>query len=405
MEQKKQYRKENELIALLTVCYMISYMTRINYNCILVEIEAATNMARDLLSMAVTGSFFSYAAGQVVSGILGDRFSPKKLLLAGLFVTISMNLLILLCRQPYQFVVVWTINGFAQSFMWPPIIRIMHEALSKDGYKRGSMIVSWGGSFGTIAVYLLAPVLISMASWKAVFLCSATCGIILIPIWCLRCPEVSGSKKIAREEPRAAAPQRFLTPLMFCIMIVSVLQGMVRDSVTTWMPTFIYDTYHLGTIVSIFSGVLLPIFNVLCYYFSAMLYSKKLKNPISCSAVFFCLGTAAAVLLILLNGLSAGASVLMAAVLAGCMQGISFMMVTMVPTYYKNVATVSGVLNASIYMGGAASTYVVAVISQRAGWNKVTILWAIAALLGTVLCAVCIKSFRKQHCSVSRGNQ
>ena len=401
----KEHRKEKGLIALLTLAYMISYITRTNYNCILVEIETATNMARDLLSMAVTGSFFSYAAGQVVSGILGDRFSPKKLVLAGLIVTTSMNLLIPLCQQPYQFVIVWTINGFAQSFMWPPIVRIMHEGLSEDTYKRGSMLVSWGGSFGTIAVYLAAPIVISLASWKAVFFCSALCGIILIPIWCFRCPEISFGKKAVKEQSRETNAGRFLTPLMLCMMVTVILQGMVRDSVITWMPTFIYETYHLGTVVSIFSGVVLPIFNVLCYYLSTLLYTKKLKNPISCAAVFFCIGTLAAILLIVFNGLSAGSSVLMAAVLAGCMQGISFLMVSMVPTYYKNVATVSGVLNASIYMGGAVSTYVVAVISQRAGWNKVTILWAIAALLGTVLCAVCIKSFRKQHCSVSRGNQ
>ena len=73
------------------------------------------------------------------------------------------------------------------------------------------------------------------------------------------------------------------------------------------------------------------------------------------------------------------------------------MMVSMVPTYYKNVATVSGVLNASIYLGAAISTYVVAVISQRAGWNRVILLWAAATILGTILCTICVKSFRKQH--------
>ena len=118
MEQTNKYQREKGLIALLTACYMISYMTRINYNCILVEIEAATSMARDLLSMAVTGSFFSYATGQVVSGILGDRVSPKKLVLMGLIVTISMNLLIPLCQH---------IDNLDISLFWGSLFQIPHH--------------------------------------------------------------------------------------------------------------------------------------------------------------------------------------------------------------------------------------------------------------------------------------
>ena len=64
---------------------MVSYITRINYGTIILEMERATKISRSLLSMALTGSFITYGTGQVISGFLGDKISPKKLVSCGLF--------------------------------------------------------------------------------------------------------------------------------------------------------------------------------------------------------------------------------------------------------------------------------------------------------------------------------
>ena len=86
--------------------YMISYMTRINYSTIISEMECATGMSRSLLSMALTGSAVTYGIGQIISGVCGDKFSPKRLVSFGLVTTVLMNLLIPLCSSPYQMLVV-----------------------------------------------------------------------------------------------------------------------------------------------------------------------------------------------------------------------------------------------------------------------------------------------------------
>jgi OPA family glycerol-3-phosphate transporter-like MFS transporter len=126
--------------------------------------------------MAVTGSFITYGTGQIISGILGDKISPKRLVSLGFILTIVMNLLIPVCQNPYQMLIVWCINGFAQSFMWPPLVKLMTAYLSDDDYKKASVKISWGSSFGTIFVYLCAPPLISLGGWKTVFLFSAVAG-------------------------------------------------------------------------------------------------------------------------------------------------------------------------------------------------------------------------------------
>ena len=76
-------KKARSLAVLFTVTYMASYITRINFGAIISEIEVQTGIARTLLSMSVTGGFITYGIGQIVSGICGDYFSPKKLVSSG----------------------------------------------------------------------------------------------------------------------------------------------------------------------------------------------------------------------------------------------------------------------------------------------------------------------------------
>ena len=86
-------------------------------------------------------------------------------------------------ENPYQMLSIWCVNGFAQSFMWPPLVRLMSVLLSDEEYKKASAKVSWGSSIGTIAVYLISPLLISLFGWKSVFIFSAVCGAVMIFVW------------------------------------------------------------------------------------------------------------------------------------------------------------------------------------------------------------------------------
>ena len=75
--------------------------------------------------------------------------------------------------------------------------------------------------------------------------------------------------------------------LMISIMIAIILQGMLRDGVTTWMPSYISETYNISNRISILTGVVLPIFGIICIQFATKLYIKKFTNPMKCAGVFF----------------------------------------------------------------------------------------------------------------------
>lgn len=389
----------NALILLFVITYMISYITRINYGAIISEMEKETGFARSLLSMSLTGSFITYGAGQVISGICGDKFSPKRLVFGGLIVTVMMNLLIPLCGNPYLMTAVWCVNGFAQSFMWPPLVKIMSTVLSDEDYKIASSRVSWGGNLGTMAVYFLSPVLISAFGWRSVFVFSALCGILMIFLWNKFACDVQPVRREQIRQKKSMKISELFNIVMIGIMLAIILQGMLRDGVTTWMPSYISETYNISNIISILTGVILPIFSILCIQFASKLYIKKFTNPMMCAGIFFGGGMAAALLLMFVTGKNAALSVLLSALLTGCMHGVNLIIICMIPPFFKKagiVSTVSGILNSCTYIGSAISTYGIAVLSESFGWSFTLFIWLVIAALGTVVCFLCVKPWNKQ---------
>lgn len=391
-------REINALALLLAVTYMISYITRINFGAVVSEMTVATGFSKKMLSMSLTGSFITYGTGQILCGVLGDRISPKKMITIGLVMTVGMNCLIPVCQNPWQMLAVWCVNGFAQAFMWPPIVRMMSALLDADDYKRTVTKVSWGSSIGTILVYLLSPVAIMTVGWKGVFFCAAGLGAVMLVIWNLTARDIqpTGQKKVAA--PKGSSKVLF-TPLVLCIMLPIILQGMLRDGITTWMPTFISESFHLGNEISILTGVLLPIFSIACFQFTGWIYRKKITNPLLCASVMFGAGAVFAMLLYFCCGTSAVGSVLFSAALTGAMHGVNLLLICMLPQCfekYGNISTVSGVLNACTYIGSAISTYGIAALSEVIGWSGTIFLWFVVAAAGGVICLLCVKPWKKK---------
>ena len=99
---------------------------------------------------------------------------------------------------------------------------------------------------------------------------------------------------------------------------------------------------------AILTGVLLPLFGLLCIQAASTLYIRKFSNPLSCSGVFFFTGTLSSLALFCSTGKNAAFSVFFSAFLTGCMHDVNLIQVCMIPPFFKkqgNVSTVSGVLN------------------------------------------------------------
>lgn len=339
---------------------------------------------------------------------MGDRIKPVTLVFTGLLVTVTMNILMPFMPSVPLMTAVWCVNGFAQAFMWPPMVKYLTNLLSTEDYNKACVKVSWGSYIGTIAVYLFAPLCISLLDWRFVFFISAACGLIMAFVW-RTC--ASRFENVPTDVKAAGAPipekgaekshMKFGAGVIVMLgftMVAIILQGILRDGITTWMPSYISDTYHLSDSISILTNVALPIMSIGVSQAALWIYTKKIKNEEACAGVMLGIGALSSLMLYLLNGRNAALSVLFAAVITACMHGANVMLISLLPGKfgkYGNVSFMSGLLNSCTYIGAALSGYGMALTAKYFGWNGTVFMWVIIAAAGAVICFMLAKPWSR----------
>lgn len=391
---------------ILTLVYFASYVTRINLAAIIQEIVTDTGYEKTSLSLILVVLSITYGTGQIVNGWIGDKIKPQNLILTGLVIATSVNLIFPFAYRSIPLMtVLWGINGFAQAMMWPPMVKILVASCDDAMYGYSVIRISWGSSFGTIFVYLSAPLIIQLGGWRPVFWASALIGGGATAIWLLLknrigAESVSASQESSdsKEAPRLRIPHETILPLIF-IAFAIIFQGMLRDGVSSWMPSYLAETFHLDNSKSILLTVSLAVFSIVIFAVSGWMYRKFFKNEVACGAVIFSTAILAALVLYLFfdkGGVILSVAMMM--IITGCMHGVNLMLITHVPKRFKrygNISTISGAVNACTYVGSAIFTYGVAALSSNIGWRNTVGVWGLTALGGTLCCLIAMTSWKR----------
>ena len=387
---------------LCSAVYFTSYLTRKNYDAVLVEIINSVGTTGRAAGLVSTAAFITYGIGQLISGFVGDHIKPRNLIIAGMSATAVCNLLMPLMGSITPMIVLWGINGFAQALFWPPLVRMMAVNLDTEHYNRACVWVSVAANIATISVYLLASLCTAVASWKALFIIGAAGAILMIVIWVLLAPKNdfnAPQKKAEESNEKAPSLLSSKTVVIMLVLLAAaiILQGILRDGVATWMPTLIADTFNMSSSVSILSGIVLPIFSMLSYNVANAI-ERRVKNELTTSALLFGIATVSAIILIPTLNMNPILSILLVAITTGCMHGINLMLITRIPRYFdkfNKISFVSGLLNAFTYVGSGTATFLFAVLEEGFGWSGTIVSWSIVGGLGMVACIVTIGIFRK----------
>ena len=97
------------------------------------------------VGIILSGYLWAYAIGQFINGVQGDKIGTRRMFAIGLFTTILMNLLFGFSFTILLMFVVWTINGYGQSYGWPSAIKGMSNWFSVG--ERGKIMGPWGSSY------------------------------------------------------------------------------------------------------------------------------------------------------------------------------------------------------------------------------------------------------------------
>lgn len=382
---------------LCCLAYFTSYLTRLNYAACLIEIQDALHISKSQAGLPVMGCFLVYGTGQLVCGFFGDRIVPHKIIFTGLLGTAACNLLLAMFPHIVPITLIWCVNGFFQSMLWPPLVRIMAELLTETWYRRCSVLVSFASSLGTITIYILAPICLSLWGWKSMFLLPSAVGFLTAFYWLYNTRKLNGmsypsgtpSSGTHRSAGKSLSYLFCAAPLI-PVMAAIALHGVLKDGITTWMPAYMEDTFGMSASMSILTTAVLPVFSIFSTLFTSLLF-YWIKDELRTASLLFAVSLASGSLMLFVNNKFSLGCIILMMIITGCMFGVNLMLISRMPRHFAKfgmVATISGILNAATYIGSALSTYGFGSIAEKSGWSHVIYIW-IASSAGAVLLLLC----------------
>ena len=403
----------SRLFYLCWIVYVTAYLGRLNYSAAMTEIISEGYIPMEQAGLVLTGFFIAYGVGQLIFGVIGDKVSAKNMLLVGLVASVVANILMGIFTSPRAMLLIWWANGFAQSMLWPPVVKIISGYLSRMQSTKVMVNMSSTVAAGTFLTYAVTAGVIAVFPWQGVFFAAAATMAIAAVLWYWG---INVIEKHAKEYGRpvqknanesGAGSQSFLHLMWVSGLLLAgfavIIMGMLRDGITSWTPVLIDAQFNLGSSLSVLITGIVPLVSILGV-FGAYFLNRKVKNEILTAACLFCIS---AIFLVILaaGGINNIVVLVMALVMAtAVMHGVNALFISLVPLYFARMgksSAVTGTMNSFTYLGSGISSFGVGIITAGFGWGVVIMSWLMVALSGVAVCLLCAKKWNrfKEHFS------
>ena len=419
-DSAEQRKYSNVLFALCFLAYTFSYFGRYNYSTCLASMTAAGLLDKSFGGIISSAYLVCYGAGQFINGRLGVKVSPKLMVAIGLLGSGCANLMMGSMSNKYIFLIVWAANGFFNSMLWSPIIRVFTDWMTQSQRLKAGANVSLTIPVGMTLSYSISSLMLDIADWRAVFI---ACGSLLClggVIWIVG---VSGLKPYIKTmsernlellkinlkpdeenkiKPSLTLKLFFGTGIVF-IAIIALFNGSLKDAVLSWAPTYLQDTYNFTDSEASLVSTLLPLFSVAGPYIAIFIDKRIFKNEVTTSGVMFGIAALSLVVVVLLKGSMPLVAVALLALAMCCMWAVNTMILTFVPYRFGGLgisSAVTGTLNCTAYISASCCTILYGGMADSQSWSATVLVWTAFAIGGAIACfglAALWKKFRPDN--------
>lgn len=387
------------------IVYTCAYLGRYNFSAAVAGIVADGLFTKSEMGLVGTAFFFVYGSGQLVNGFLGDRFSPFKMIFAGSFVSALANFAMSFVTTLPAMIVVWGINGFAQSMLWSPIIYLVSNVFTGEKLKKAQANLPATLPVGSLMAYLLSMVLMKYSSWKFIFIAASIMLLVSSLIWGSFSLSIGkegrniNSVRQTRDSAKKAPLSKVLIASGVLMMFLPVmLHAMLKDGVMTWVPTMVSELFAVSPSFSVMLSLVLPVVNFFGARIASAMHSSGKFSEMKIACLFFAFTALPLIGLVFISRLNAVVSVVMLALITSSMVAINHIFLTLVPVSFAShgrSATMAGLLDAVAYAGSAVSSYGFGAIADSIGWNKTIVIWLVIVCVALAFCAVIVRRWER----------
>ncbi|HEY1583647.1 MAG TPA: MFS transporter [Chthoniobacterales bacterium] len=399
--------------AFIGLLYTSFYMCRYNLSIANGSISREFGFNKAAMGAIITAALLAYACGQIINGLLADRFGGKHAMLIGAAGTVTMNLLFGFASfwgLLWMFVTIRGIDGYLQSFGAPGMVKINAAWFGHRERGRFAGIFGFMINLGRFGIFKLGPALLAGFTflglwqipplhWRWLFWVPA--GITVVVALCVAfivrdTPEETGFPNPNPQDSnggvRATAKTVLLTivfnPVVWVVACAYACTGAVRQGIDQWFPRFMTEAHHVDFQSAQFQlvGFLIPFVasagSLISGYVSDTIFQGRrapvgaglyfLETAIILAAAQFHTANAAVVFLVLISFTANATHSILGTAAAMDIGGA------------KMAGFASGVIDSFQYFGGSLAGYFLGLLLDKS-WGSYFYFMAPFGIIGGVL--------------------
>ena len=397
----KTRRKSNPYTAIILLCwltYTTAYVGKLSYSASINQIISEYGVSHADAGLVSTLLFFAYAIGQLINGVLCKKYNLRIVIPIALFVSGAANLLIAATSIFSIIKFAWLINGFALSFLWPSIIRLLSESISKESMPKASILLGTTVTLGTFTVYLLSA-MFTKISYRLTFYTAAIILPTVALIWYLRynkyrdralsaLPTLENEPSVLCENDKKAKSKIPFDILVTAIAlgIIGIGVNLVADGLTTWVPSILKEGFGFDDSISLILTLALPLVAMLGSFIAVGMH-KRIPAFVSQAALSFLVsGLLILTVIKAFEIKTAAIAIVCFALTRTLIASVNNLITSIFPLYMKgkiNSGMFAGLINCACYIGSTLSSYVLGDVADKHGWE--TVFWVLFFVCAIVI--------------------
>ena len=376
--------KRGFILGMCWMAYASIYLGRLNLSIAapIMEQEELINSVQ----MGTLGScfFFTYAFGQIINGYLGDIVNPKKIFSTGLIIAAVCNILIGFGPSVTMIFLLWSINGYAQSMIWGPLLKILaHTFIKEKERSRAAMILSTSIGVGSVLAILISSIVLEKG-FETVFWVAGIIMLIIGIASLIFIPYVNQSKIIKREH--VSFFKIFLDNKIRAILIPNMAHGIIKDNLNLWIPILFMMMYGIDVKQVVIYVFLIPLATLVGRLIFPWMYHRCRENEkvVVTIAFIVCIGS---LMPLVAYQIPIWFAALLLACIALAVSVINAAFLTIFPLRFvesNNVASVSGIMDFIAYMGSAIGSVLFGIVIKYSGYKSIILFWIVISVISVV---------------------
>ncbi len=340
------------------------------------------SLSLSVVQLGVIGSSFmwTYACFGPLAGWLGDRWSRRKLITAGLVLWIVIAILTGFARSFAALVILRGVSGLSEAFYFPAAMSLISSYHGAATRSRAMAVHQSAVYVGSIGGGTLAGFIGQRSGWQASFWFFAALGVMVLVfvLLYLREPETDASYERQSPAPTGvpglslwSSIRLFLSDRAVRVLaLVFVGANFVAMVFTSWLPTYLHDRFHMSlSLAGLNATLFLQLASIVGVIVGGIVADRAAGRRMGGRMLVQALGLLCGAPFLFLAGWTFTVPVLLASMIGfGLCKGaydsnIFASLYDLVPA--RNRAASAGLLNSLGWLGGGAAPLLIAFAVQH----------------------------------------